>query len=38
MDIPFDWQAYDSCVKICVSAAQCIDFALQGLENNVRNS
>ena len=34
MDIHFDWQACDSRVKICVSPARLLDFALQGSKPN----
>ena len=37
MDIHFDWQACDSRVKICVSPARWLDFALQGSKKNIRN-
>ena len=37
MGIHFDWQACDSRVKICVSPARWLDFALQGSKKNIRN-
>ena len=35
MDIHFDWQACDSRVKICVSPARWLDFALQGFKKTL---